>query len=185
MRGVGIIGRARSGKDTIANRLVEEHGFERRALADPLKTMALDINPVVGSEPGHFGFLPVYLVDAVRRYGWERVKDRYPEARRFLQRLGTEGVRNHVSPEFWWQRLVERTQVDAPLVVPDVRFANEARALAERGFHIWFVERPGVGGNAHVSETLGPDLAREVLVNGGSIGQLHRQVDELINGENA
>lgn len=39
---IGICGRARSGKDTIANILVKEFGFTRVALADPIKRAARD-----------------------------------------------------------------------------------------------------------------------------------------------
>ncbi|MER5886820.1 hypothetical protein ABT160_23600 [Streptomyces sp. NPDC001941] len=192
MRGVGIIGRARSGKDAIAARLVKEHGYRRRALADPLKRMALDVDPVVGYEPGHFGALPVRLTAAVDRWGWDGVKSRYPEGRRFLQRLGTEGVRRQCGADFWVQRLLDDIENEPrawayeppPVVVPDVRFENEARTLREAGFELWFVDRPGVVGDGHVSEKLGPDLARFVLHNDGAVTDLHRKVDSLMTKDN-
>ncbi|MFK0290315.1 hypothetical protein ACIQU6_07510 [Streptomyces sp. NPDC090442] len=187
MNGIGIIGRARSGKDTVAARLVEQHGFQRMALADPLKDMALAVNPVVGYEPLHFGHLPVYLETVVEAHGWERVKDLYPEARRFLQRLGSEGVRDHVDPGHWvselfkhraTRRLVARDM--RPVVVPDVRFENEASRLQGRGFKIVYLHRPGDRKGDHCSEQLGPDIADYVLTNDGTVEKLHERVDVMM-----
>ncbi|MFD3956566.1 MULTISPECIES: deoxynucleotide monophosphate kinase family protein [Streptomyces] len=190
VQGIGIIGRARSGKDTVAARLVAQHGFQRMALADPLKDMALDINPVIGAEDGTAGFSPLYLADAVELLGWEAVKDCYPEARRFLQRLGTEGVRKAVGADHWVEALMQRRAARRvvaddlrPVVVPDVRFPNEARRLTAAGFQLWYVDRPGVVGGGHASERLGPTMAGHVLLNDSTIQALHRQVDVLIKGE--
>ncbi|MGV9263182.1 deoxynucleotide monophosphate kinase family protein [Kitasatospora sp. NPDC003701] len=184
MRGIGIIGRARTGKDTVAARLADEHAFVRVALADPLKCMAYDVNPVVAYEPCGMGHLPVYLRDVVDRWGWESVKDRYPEARRFLQRLGSEGVREHVGTTFWLDQLCD--DIDAapstPFVVPDVRFPNEARALLRRGFALVYLARPGIAEDgAHSSETLGRELCTHVVLNDGTLTDLHRKIDELVS----
>ena len=44
-RWVTLSGPAQSGKDTLALVLVEDHGWTRVAFADPLKEMALAIDP--------------------------------------------------------------------------------------------------------------------------------------------
>ncbi len=43
MRIVGITGQAGSGKDTVADRLVEEHGYVKIALADPIKRLGREV----------------------------------------------------------------------------------------------------------------------------------------------
>ncbi|MBO0654051.1 hypothetical protein J1792_15100 [Streptomyces triculaminicus] len=181
MRGIGIIGRARSGKDTVAARLVEAHGFRRMALADPLKDMALGIDPVIA--PAARDGSALRLAEAVRLFGWETVKERYPEARRFLQRLGTEGVRHHINADHWVDVLlrgadtVHREGDARPVVVPDVRFENEVHALAAHGFALWSVDRPGLPDVAHESERL-PLHHGELLINNNrTLAALHRQVD--------
>lgn len=40
---LGVMGQARSGKDTFADFMVEKYGFIRIALADPIKRIAMDI----------------------------------------------------------------------------------------------------------------------------------------------
>ena len=47
---LGLVGRKQSGKDTFAQRLVEEHGYTRLAFADPLKAVALAANPIVHTD---------------------------------------------------------------------------------------------------------------------------------------
>lgn len=43
MKLIGVTGQAGSGKDTVADRLVEEHGYVKIALADPLKRLGMHV----------------------------------------------------------------------------------------------------------------------------------------------
>ncbi|MFI2609650.1 hypothetical protein [Kitasatospora sp. NPDC018619] len=176
MKNIALIGRARSGKDTAAG-VLAEYGYVRRALADPLKQMAYDIDPVVGVELlGVDAPVPVHLAAAVDRYGWEAVKDRFPAARRFLQRLGTEGVRRHVAEDFWITRCVTAAAASQrPVVVTDVRFDNEVNALRAAGFAVWFIDRGAPDGD-HPSEQLGPAHADQVIPNTGTLADFHARI---------
>lgn len=49
---VGLEGHKRSGKDALASRLVERHGFTRVAFADPIRDVLLGVDPVVVPDPG-------------------------------------------------------------------------------------------------------------------------------------
>ena len=44
---IGISGYARSGKDSVANILVQDFGFERRAFADKLREALYALNPII------------------------------------------------------------------------------------------------------------------------------------------
>lgn len=161
---VGLIGKKRVGKDTFAAVLVEEFGFARVAFADPLKEMALTIDPIIGN--GVRGSVPVHMrlsTAVALPGGWERVKDEYPEARRFLQRLG-DGVRQF-DPEFWVRAGMytahdlrgapgQYVRDPHPVVITDVRYPNEADAIREAGGTLVRIVRPGVDdGDTHPSET--------------------------------
>lgn len=98
---IGLTGRKRSGKSTAARYLVEDHGFTELSFAEPLKRMALAVNPIIGFRSTPDGVQRVYLSDVVHEIGWECAKDEYPEVRRFLQLLGTEGVRDHIGQDTW------------------------------------------------------------------------------------
>lgn len=147
---IGITGYKRSGKDTIASVLVE-HGFTRIGFADPLKSMALSCDPFVEIH----GRTPEFarLTEIVGLLGWELAKD-HEDVRRFLQRLGTEGVRDHLGPDAWVNALKLRADQEGltRIVVPDVRFMNEAAAIRKWGGQIWKVHRPGCLSDGHASE---------------------------------
>ncbi|MFD9687879.1 hypothetical protein ACFWXO_19220 [Kitasatospora sp. NPDC059088] len=183
MKNIALIGRARSGKDTTAG-VLAEYGYVRLALADPLKHMAYDIDPVVGTElMGVDAPALVHLADAVDRHGWEEVKDRFPEARRLLQRLGTEGIRHHVDPNFWinqCRRAAAASQ--GPVVVTDVRFVNEVAGLRQAGFTVWFIDRCGADGD-HPSEQLGPEHADLIVANTSTLAAFHARVREALEAQ--
>ncbi|MGW0899254.1 hypothetical protein ACWD0G_20100, partial [Streptomyces goshikiensis] len=88
---VGFAGVARSGKDTAAGALLSA-GWQRKAFADKVKEVLYALDPRIVDEHYAEGLTSLrYEVDG---YGWEITKDCYPEVRRYLQRLGTEGVRS-------------------------------------------------------------------------------------------
>lgn len=140
---IGLSGFAGSGKDTLAQMLVEDHGFKRFAFADALKSMLYSVNPKLGD-----GFTLKQTVDAL---GWDDAKQ-FPEVRQLLQRLGTAVC--DVQPLFWVD--VTMVQVDAwsgPAVVTDVRLVQEPAAFAARNGMLVQVARDGVGPvNSHKSE---------------------------------
>lgn len=84
--------------------------------------------------------------------------------RDFLQKLGTEGLRNGVHDDVWVNALFadykkieysNEEQAHYPnWVITDTRFTNEAKAIKDKGGIIIRVDRPGVTPiNAHPSET--------------------------------
>lgn len=176
-KNIALMGRARSGKDTVAARLVEKHGYTRVAFADPLKEMALEIDPVI---PTAYG-IHVRLAKLVADSGWEFAKG-YPEVRRILQHCG-QTVRDR-SSGFWVGLALRKVEAaSGPVVVSDVRYPNEAEALRNRGFRLVRVIRPYMTQqlvNLHPSETALDDYTPDALVaNLGSLSELRIRADEL------
>lgn len=179
---IAFIGKARSGKDSAAANLVRRHNYTRVAFADPLKEMALSINPLIGTGYGTI----VRLSNLIKDVGWEYAKDRFPEVRRILQHCG-EGVRN-IDPDFWVNAAMDKVAVadswNLPVVVTDCRYPNEADALKARGFTLVRVLRPlvvGSSGNTHASETALDDYPHDATVlNNGSLEDLRREVLSLV-----
>jgi hypothetical protein len=186
---IGLIGKKRVGKDTFAAVLVEEFGFARVAFADPLKAMALTIDP--WALPGDEHRLFMRLTDLIDDEGWEVAKEEYPEVRRFLQRLG-DGVRQF-DPEFWvgagmYAADIARRGVFAhrnadyyaegkspkPVVITDVRYPNEADAIRDAGGTLIRIVRPDADdGDTHASETALDGYAADTVVsNQGSLDLL-------------
>lgn len=196
MVNIALMGKARSGKDTVAARLCEAHGYARVAFADPLKEHALRINPIVSTRFSGGDEFALRLARCVEIYGWERAKDEFPEVRRILQEIG-QGVRE-VDPYFWVRIAVNKISEvrPDPVVVTDVRYPNEVATLRAIGFRIVRIVRPaGSGFNPanltvaertaaeHSSETALDDETPDVLIhNGGSLAELAQRVDALTAG---
>lgn len=155
---IGLCGLAGSGKTTIANHLVEHHGFVRLPFAGPLKAMA-----------AAFGLGPRELAGDLKEVPSDLLCGRTP--RQFMQLLGTEFGRELIGENVWvraWERALGDLATDGfrPLrvVADDMRFPNEAAAIRARGGVVVQLIREGAGsasGGGHASERpelLGGDI---------------------------
>lgn len=177
---IGLAGVARSGKDTVANFLVEHHGFTRMAFADAVREMLYRVDPLIeipiDDETLYIGRVAEY----VDGFGWEAAKA-LPEVRRLLQRLGTDAGRAVLGEDVWVDALFGSARIGR-LVISDCRFANEVKAIRQEGGFVLRVERPGVGPvNAHVSErALGDFTPDETIHNDGTLEDLHEEVERVM-----
>jgi FMN phosphatase YigB (HAD superfamily) len=171
---VGVRGYAQSGKDSVAAVLVSRYGFTRAAFADALKELACRTNPIVSLD----GRRLASLVDEI---GWDRAKTEVLEVREILQRLG-KGARDVLGEDIWVDTLFRRHAGASRLVIPDVRFPNEAAAVRGRGGRVVRVVRPGVGpANGHISETaLDDDEPDAVIMNDGFLDDLAEEVEDVL-----
>lgn len=164
---IGLGHRARAGKDTCADRLVNRHGYHRDAFARPLKVMC---QALFGWGDEHLNGHLKEVVDA--DWGFS--------PRTALQRLGTECVRNLVGPQVWVKSMQLRWS--GKLVITDVRFPDEAELVRSAGGQLWRIDRPGLLPSTHPSETALLDYQEwdRVLRNDSTIDALDKQVDQLI-----
>lgn len=175
---IGIVGRKRAGKDSVAAVLIEEYGFQRVAFADLLKELALDLNPIMSSNL--INFQPRRLQDVVEARGWEVAKE-HGEVRRTLQVLGV-AVREHLGENLWvdaaMAKVQELREQGIPVVVSDVRFPNEADAITSAGGQTWRIIRPGQPEtDRHISETaLDAHWADLQTINDGTLEDLRNKV---------
>ena len=174
---VGLAGRKRSGKSSVAWRLGSAHGYCLIGFADPLKQVLLDTNPTLTTGMG--------VRELVARLGWEEVKDTHPEVRRLLQDLGTS-VREHVGVDTWVSAAMERVWRAGihgwNVVITDVRYPNELDAIHAKGGLVCWVDRPGLpdDGDRHPSETsLTATDCDMAIVNRGSLDDLWVVADNL------
>lgn len=168
---LGLVGKKRTGKDTLAQRLVEEHGFVRVAFADPLKRAAIDLDPLIERS--------VRLSNAVDFHGYDEAKEAYSEVRRTLQNLGV-AIRN-LDPEFWVRMGMEEAAKHERAVITDVRFPNEAKAVELAGGVTVKILRDTGLTDQHISETALDDFnANWTINNEGSIEDLHNVADRLV-----
>ena len=185
MRLVGIAGRAGSGKDTVADMMVADKGFQKTAFAKPIKD----------------GCKAMFGLSDEQLYG-ELKETVIPEygctPREILQWAGTEFGRNMVHQNIWlmqverqWRDLQALNSEDhycPGLVVADVRFENEAAMIRRLGGLVVHVQRPDgtiasqKGYADHSSEQSLPVAPIDTVIdNSGSILQLRFNVNHLLD----
>lgn len=180
---VGLTGYKRCGKDTSASVLIEQFGFRKYAFADALREIAYATDPMISMDAAP-GWMGEHLPSEHHRYsqiidtlGYERAKE-IPDFRRFLQRLGTEGIRSVFGENAWVDALDRRIRRDGAefVVVPDCRFRNEAEWVRKTGV-LWRVIRPGHGGDDnHPSERDIPNLPVDNELVAESVEELQKKV---------
>jgi len=182
---IGISGYARSGKDSVANILVQDFGFERRAFADKLREALYALNPIIAYDWDLAR--PIYLGEVISMYGWDGIKSsRYAdEVRRLLQRMGTEVGRETLGQNIWVNATFDSLEPGKNYVFTDCRFINEATAVRNdyEGGQVWRVSRPNVGpANDHISE-VGLDnwIFDAKIHNNGTLTDLRESVRMLMN----
>src|SRR5690606_24710806 len=145
-------------------------GWRRRSFADGVRSMAYAVDPMVRIERPD-GTSTMRLAAVVDALGWDEAKH-HPDVRRFLQRLGTEGVRQHLGDSTWIDLSMSGAEV--PSVWSDVRFPNEAEAIRQRGGQIVRVTRRDLDDvPAHDSETAMDDYHVDAVVcNDGTLASL-------------
>ena len=167
---IGLMGYARTGKDTVAG-LLTYH--QRLAFADALKEFTLAMNPPTrGKHTGAYHLLSSHPGADEHPPDWERLKAN-PNVRSLLQNVGV-AARDHLGPDVWVNALAAKIQPGGFYVVTDVRFPNEVEFIQRQGGELWRVVRPGTGPvNDHISETAVADVpAHRTIVNDRSIEEL-------------
>lgn len=161
---IGVIGKAHSGKDTVGDHLVKNHGFKRVAFADKLKEHLIK----------YFGFTEEDV---------NVTKDEF--YRKCAQGLG-ECVRQEIDDYFWVTSALDSFDDEDNVVFTDVRYLNEANAIDRLGGHLVRIVRPNIDdmiayGKDHPSETEQDEIKVDVLIdNSGSIEQLYGEVDKMM-----
>lgn len=138
---IGIVGFIGSGKDTVADYLVNFHGFKRESFANSLKDAVSII----------FGWDRELIEGRTKKSReWRETKDDWWSARlgqditpRYvLQQWGTEVVRKGFHDDMWIASLENRLQQSQDdIVITDCRFANEMKAIRNAGGQVIRIKR--------------------------------------------
>lgn len=181
---IGICGHAGSGKDTLAEGIAKTDVYFVYHFADPIKAA---INVMFGFGPVHWEnrewkeeAIP-WLINTTSKDPMDPagISPRY-----LAQTLGTEWGRNLIDGNIWLkiaQKKFERVSSTAEMkggrilglgmIIPDVRFENEAQWIRDAGGLMLEVIRPGqdiISENSHASEAgFDPALIDATITNDG------------------
>lgn len=166
---IGICGPARAGKDTIA-KVLKSMGYVKDSFAAPIRNY---VAAICG--------LTLDQLELVKDFPSDALAGKTP--RYAMQTLGTEWGRKLIARDLWINYLMRRS-AGQRLVVPDIRFENEAQAILKQGGLILKVVRPGVEivESTHSSEAGIPDsLVDHTFVNDKGVDELGFAVVDLMS----
>jgi len=174
---IGLTGFAGVGKDTLAYEMMMHDVYERYRFADPIKNMLRQF----------------HIHDAVwenreakeKLIPWLGVSPRY-----LAQTLGTEWGRVCIRPDIWvvlakgrWHQL--NANGEGRMVIPDVRFDNEAEWIREAGGLVIQIVRPDklVADNpTHASENgISERFIDDAILNDGTVEKMYNTFWERVH----
>lgn len=172
---IGITGKARSGKDTLADILHSHHEFTRTSLAGPLKEAATiafaELRENLATQEGKAEVSPYWGVTR----------------RSILQDFG-EAMCQTFGLDFWvkrWFLNYSMLKDTDDIVVSDVRKDLEAAAIRAVGGIIVHLQRDGAGLTGteatHVTEQGVTRVSGDIAIsNNGSLADLRGSADKLV-----
>lgn len=161
---IAIVGKARSGKDTVADYLVTKYGYTEYKFSKGVR----DVINLVRGEDSH-------------------------KNRRELQQVG-QGLRQALGSDIWVNYTLAMIKDTSRVVISDCRQSNEAERLLSEGYVLIKVEsdeavrvqRMLAAGDkftkedlTHETEQIGIDCT-VTIYNNQSLEELYAQVDEIL-----
>jgi len=194
---IGIGGLFSSGKDTVADYLVEKYGWVKMGMSDPLNDALLTLNPLIDCQfegaaelnwETDQRFVRYEIVENALGYTNSKL---IPEVRRLLQVLGTEVGRNMMGENTWIdiaeRRINNIHRNGQSVILTGLRFPNETRMIRQNRGHLWWVNRPelnNTGQTATHSSENSVDASNfdHIIENSGSLEELYEKVDKILVG---
>lgn len=179
---IGLGFKKESGKDTAADALCANAGFQRASFSDFMFHEIIEHMP---------HFLPeLYkLIMGIEPHGRGEIYDmlahnpRHPAVRRLLQNWGTE-LRRAQDENYWVNKMITKLRLipyrERRVVITNVRYASEFYGIKSNFDDVYMIriDRPGLENfDTHTSDTEGEKLPWDVIIrNDGTIADLHASV---------
>jgi len=177
---IGLIGAAGAGKSTVANIIERDYGFSKIRFAGGIKSMLRALLYEAGVDHGRIHEM---IDGSLKETACDELAGKSP--RYCLQTLGTEWGRDFMSKNFWVDLTMHSVDnllaISKSVVIDDVRFPNEVKAVKDSGGRIFRVMRDqdAIPEAGHKSE--GQILEFDAcILNNGSVSGLEDQIAHLI-----
>lgn len=171
MKKIAIVAKMQRGKTTVANYLVTKHGFVKISIADKIKLIVKELQPDL--------------------FGYD-IENNELKPRIELQMFG-QVTKEVLGREVWINyalRQIESAIGSHPkpkgIVVDDVRFIFEAKALRKAGFVIVKIKGKNQTGQRlgsdHISEKSIDKIKTDLTIcNRGSLATLYSIIDDMVD----
>ena len=160
---IGLVGRARSGKDTAARALVPEYTIKR--LAQPVKDACKAL----------YGWTDYALesdAKELRNEFWG------VSPRQTMVNL-TQRIKEFMGDDFFTRRFFAEWDGKTPIVIPDVRYAPDVAEIHRRGGVTIKITRAGVPLHEFENEITMLETTW-TIENNGTEDDLHRKIKEVL-----
>lgn len=185
MKLIGVLGRKRSGKDTISDYMCKTYNFQKMSLAQPLKDCCKIL----------FNFSDEQLYGDMK----ETIDPMWHTSpRKALQYLGTSVFRNDINKllpgindNFWINSVIAKylklcqsadNSDNVKVIISDVRFQNEIDEIHKKNGIIIKISRPSLENiDDHESEKNIDIMDGDYnIINDGSLEELYTKVDSIV-----
>ena len=182
---IGILGKKRHGKDTMADYLVEKYGMYKVTLSGVLKGICKEL----------FMFTDEQLYGDLK----EELDSRWGiSPRRAMQFIGTDVMREyatqklfpHMNGNYWLKRTeaeIEKLRMEheknIDIIVADLRFQNEVDWVNNLGGVVIKIERPSViNKDEHISEKDIDNINhyKHFILNDTNVKDYYTKIDTII-----
>lgn len=186
---ISLVGFAGSGKDTVADYLIDHRGFVALSFADALKDalaaiLCWDRDLLEGETKESRIWRETVDTWWAERLGIPNFTPRWA-----MQNFGTEVMRKHFHAEVWIlnvERRLNNLPEDQPVVIVDGRFPNELALGRRKGGHIIRVKRGpepkwyGLALAANMGETDAREQMRALGIHESEWAWIGVSIDETI-----
>ncbi len=173
---IGVSGLPHSGKDVVANFLMEKFKLDRHGPSVYVKKATAAM----------FGIPEAYLYDEHMK----EVADPYwgITYREMAQFVGKESSRDVFGDDFWMRHVEKYMTYNLPqthngIILPDIRYVNEVEWVKYKGGKMVFINRPGrvaaINETHEADRGLPPELADYVIENNSSKEDLYDKINKL------
>lgn len=182
---IGILGNKNTGKDTVADYIVEKYNFVKKSLADPVKKTCQEIFLLTDSQlydeklketsdPRWFNTKPRQMFQFI---GTDLFRD---QMEKLMPDIGKEIFLYHF--QLWFQKEKEKN-CNLCVVIPDIRFQNEVNFIKNLNGIIVKIERKTGINDTHISETEMLSITNYdyFIENNNTKDSLYIKIDNIIS----
>ena len=167
---IGLLGRSRSGKDTIANYLCLHHPeYEIVRLSSPLKKAVCCLYD--------------YTMEQVEYDSKEHIDPRWGKTPRETIQSLTDYIMTYMGHDFFSRKLFgayDRMEYRGSIIIPDIRYEHDIQEILNRGGIVIKIERPNLDIRHSFEDHIDSLKGSITLTNDQSIHELHKKIKEYM-----